>query len=60
MKSPTQNGTATEYSDIQMSTNTPKANTYKIAQNRCINCHFKVVEQAWCFILKYQQLGVIK
>jgi outer membrane biogenesis lipoprotein LolB len=37
-----------------------QANTYKIARNRYINLFNYAVEQVWCFILKYQQIGVIK
>ena len=36
------------------------ANTYKIDCNRYINFHVRDVEQVWYFVLKYQQLGVIK
>jgi len=41
-------------------TNIKYANTYKIARNRYINLSNRAVEQVWYFVLKYQQLGVIK
>ena len=41
-------------------TNIGYANTYKIDCSLYIIFHVHAVEQVWYFVLKYQQLGVIK